>query len=281
MTQSHDSTSPAEPSHESSNAGSKSTGKRSSASKGNDSAAGGRRKGQLRRLSGQDQRCSIHAVNMLTEMYHDLGDTIAMQYGGSALAHTTDTYRKINQWTSHSRDVLESMKRYYANSFADADKQAAINLFLGVDPAAPDFSPHVFPENFPVSTKKTTENGHEQSTKVVRAVPFRPHYQHWLLGRVLSPEPVHGSEPTPRLQDDRSAPVFASARRGVSHASGGLGMPHSQSAGALSMYAGQIGGAAHLTRHVRSASNSSLSSGTFNPHHAGYMVEYPSPFKPA
>ncbi|PWN53902.1 hypothetical protein IE53DRAFT_383532 [Violaceomyces palustris] len=86
------------------------------------------------------------AVNMLTEMYHDLGDTIALQYGGSALAHTTDTYRKINQWTSHSRDVLESMKRYYANSFADADKQAAINLFLGVDPDAPDFSPSIFPE---------------------------------------------------------------------------------------------------------------------------------------
>ncbi|WFD36768.1 phosphatidylinositol-3,5-bisphosphate 5-phosphatase [Malassezia cuniculi] len=71
------------------------------------------------------------AVNMLTEMYHDLGDTIALQYGGSALAHTTDTYRKINQWTSHSRDMAEGLKRYYANSFADADKQAAIDLFLG------------------------------------------------------------------------------------------------------------------------------------------------------
>ena len=71
------------------------------------------------------------AVNMLTEMYHDLGDTIALQYGGSALAHTTDTYRKINQWTSHSRDMAEGLKRYYANSFADADKQASIDLFLG------------------------------------------------------------------------------------------------------------------------------------------------------
>ena len=70
-------------------------------------------------------------INMLTEMYHDLGDTIALQYGGSALAHTTDTYRKINHWTSHSRDMLEGLKRYYANSFADADKQASIDLFLG------------------------------------------------------------------------------------------------------------------------------------------------------
>ncbi|KAL9937823.1 hypothetical protein V8E36_003368 [Tilletia maclaganii] len=72
------------------------------------------------------------AVNMLTEMYHDLGDTVALQYGGSHLVNTMETYRKINQWSSHSRDMLEGLKRYYANSFADADKQAAINLFLGV-----------------------------------------------------------------------------------------------------------------------------------------------------
>lgn len=77
------------------------------------------------------------AVNMLTEMYHDLGDTIAFQYGGSALAHTTDTYRKINHWTSHSRDMLEGIRRYYANSFSDADKQASIDLFLGQKPSDP------------------------------------------------------------------------------------------------------------------------------------------------
>lgn len=75
------------------------------------------------------------AVNMLTEMYHDLGDTIALQYGGSALAHTTDTYRKINHWSSHSRDMLEGIRRYYANSFADAEKQASIDLFLGQAPS--------------------------------------------------------------------------------------------------------------------------------------------------
>lgn len=72
------------------------------------------------------------ATDMLTEMYHDLGDTIALQYGGSHLVNTMETYRKINQWTSHSRDMLEGLKRYYANSFVDADKQAAIDLFLGM-----------------------------------------------------------------------------------------------------------------------------------------------------
>ena len=56
-------------------------------------------------------------VNMLTEMYHDHGDTIALQYGGSHLVNTMETYRKINQWTSHSRDMIESIRRFYSNSF--------------------------------------------------------------------------------------------------------------------------------------------------------------------
>lgn len=248
------------------------------------------------------------AVNMLTEMYHDLGDTIAMQYGGSALAHTTDTYRKINQWTSHSRDVLESMKRYYANSFADADKQAAINLFLGVDPMAPDFSPHVFPENIQVPATKHAKEEGEQATRAVRAVPYRPHYQHWFDPLHLKPR---GSIETRqrRLKEVANADagfwaeyyrpsLFTDLNRhhafkmtavhqyshlhgGVSHASGGLGMPHSRSAGALSMYSTQIGGAADLSRHVRSGSSSSLhSSASFNRMQAEVMVEYPSPFKP-
>ncbi|KAI8147495.1 SacI homology domain-containing protein [Fennellomyces sp. T-0311] len=71
------------------------------------------------------------AVNIFTEMYHDHGDTIALQYGGSHLVNTMETYRKINQWTSHPRDMIETIRRFYANAFSDADKQDAINLFLG------------------------------------------------------------------------------------------------------------------------------------------------------
>nr|CAG8548043.1 11010_t:CDS:10 [Entrophospora candida] len=70
-------------------------------------------------------------VNMLTDMYHDHGDTIAFQYGGSNLVNTIDSYRKINQWTSHSRDLIENLRRFYSNSFQDRDKQDAMNLFLG------------------------------------------------------------------------------------------------------------------------------------------------------
>lgn len=71
------------------------------------------------------------AVNLFTHMYHDHGDTIAMQYGGSQLVNTMETYRRINQWTSHSRDMIESFKRYYNNSFLDGQRQEAYNLFLG------------------------------------------------------------------------------------------------------------------------------------------------------
>ncbi|KAM3162296.1 Polyphosphoinositide phosphatase [Lachancea thermotolerans] len=70
-------------------------------------------------------------VHILTELFHDHGDTIALQYGGSHLVNTMETYRKINQWSSHSRDMIESIKRFYSNSFIDAQRQDAINLFLG------------------------------------------------------------------------------------------------------------------------------------------------------
>lgn len=80
-------------------------------------------------------------VNILTELFHDLGDTIALQYGGSHLVNTMETYRKINQWSSHSRDMVESIKRFYSNSFVDAQRQDAINLFLGNYIWKPDAPP--------------------------------------------------------------------------------------------------------------------------------------------
>lgn len=70
-------------------------------------------------------------INILTEIFHDHGDTIAVQYGGSNLVNTMDSYRRINQWSSHTRDILNSIKRIYSNSFMDLTRQEAINLFLG------------------------------------------------------------------------------------------------------------------------------------------------------
>lgn len=82
-------------------------------------------------IEGTTLEYDTDATNLFTHMYHDHGDTIAVQYGGSQLVNTMATYRKINQWTSNSRDMVESFKRYYNNSFLDGQRQEAYNLFLG------------------------------------------------------------------------------------------------------------------------------------------------------
>ncbi|KAF6750868.1 polyphosphoinositide phosphatase [Ephemerocybe angulata] len=98
------------------------------------------------------------AVNMLTEMYHDHGDTIALQYTGSALVNRVETYRRMPHWNSHSRDIIENIRRFYANSLLDADKQAAINLFLGI-----------------------------QSERTITQPPVRGGYQKWFHDENLKP----------------------------------------------------------------------------------------------
>ncbi|KAL7424872.1 phosphatidylinositol-3,5-bisphosphate 5-phosphatase [Cryptotrichosporon argae] len=116
------------------------------------------------------------AVDVLTEMYHDHGDTLAWQYTGSALVNRVDTYRrtKAAQWSSHSRDLLENIRRFYNNSMLDADKQAAINLFLGVEPAPP------------AAAAKRTQT--------------RPHYRQWFTPAHLDPPTLGALAP--------SAPVY-------------------------------------------------------------------------
>ncbi|RWS18050.1 hypothetical protein B4U79_03976 [Dinothrombium tinctorium] len=72
------------------------------------------------------------SVRLLEELYEIHGDTLALQYGGSQLVHRIKTYRKIAPLTSHSRDIMQTLSRYYSNTFSDWEKQNAINLFLGV-----------------------------------------------------------------------------------------------------------------------------------------------------
>ena len=69
-------------------------------------------------------------VQILLDMYQGMGNTLALQYGGSRLAHTIGTYRE-KTLAHHSRDLLASLKRFYSNSFTDKEKQDSINLFLG------------------------------------------------------------------------------------------------------------------------------------------------------
>ncbi|KAJ5672199.1 Polyphosphoinositide phosphatase [Penicillium longicatenatum] len=135
------------------------------------------------------------AVNLFTNMWHDHGDTIAIQYGGSHLVNTMATYRKINQWSSHSRDMVESFKRYYNNSFLDAQRQEAYNLFLGNY----IFS-HDAPMLWDLSTDYYLHHGNPRLQKK------RPNYISWytpenLEEREIPPTPAQPKEPLSRFDD--------------------------------------------------------------------------------
>ncbi|XP_012265419.2 polyphosphoinositide phosphatase isoform X1 [Athalia rosae] len=71
-------------------------------------------------------------VRLLEELYEDHGDTLALQYGGSQLVHRIKTYRKTAPWTSQGNDIMQTLSRYFSNTFSDQEKQHTINLFLGL-----------------------------------------------------------------------------------------------------------------------------------------------------
>ncbi|GMR53327.1 hypothetical protein PMAYCL1PPCAC_23522, partial [Pristionchus mayeri] len=72
----------------------------------------------------------------ISRVYEDLldehGDTMAWQYAGSQLVHSVKHYKKMAAFQERSRDIIQNLSRYYSNTFSDYDKQAALNLFLGV-----------------------------------------------------------------------------------------------------------------------------------------------------
>lgn len=41
---------------------------------------------------------------------------IALQYTGSALVNRVENYRRMPHWNSHSRDIIENLRRFYTNS---------------------------------------------------------------------------------------------------------------------------------------------------------------------
>uniref|UniRef100_A0A3B5A594 FIG4 phosphoinositide 5-phosphatase n=1 Tax=Stegastes partitus TaxID=144197 RepID=A0A3B5A594_9TELE len=95
-------------------------------------------------------------VRLFEELYEDHGDTLSLQYGGSQLVHRVKTYRKIAPWTQHSKDIMQTLSRYYSNAFSDADRQDAINLFLQVYQPS-ETKPHLWelPTDFYLHQKST------------------------------------------------------------------------------------------------------------------------------
>ncbi|GFQ02134.1 phosphoinositide phosphatase sac4 [Phtheirospermum japonicum] len=68
----------------------------------------------------------------LMGFYERMGDTLAHQYGGSA-AHNKIFSERRGQWKAaiQSQEFFRTLQRYYSNAYVDAEKQSAINIFLG------------------------------------------------------------------------------------------------------------------------------------------------------
>ncbi|KAL3322148.1 hypothetical protein AABB24_039662 [Solanum stoloniferum] len=68
----------------------------------------------------------------LMQIYEEMGDTLALQYGGSA-AHNKIFSEMRGQWkaATRSQEIIRSVQRFYRNAYMDPEKQDAINVFLG------------------------------------------------------------------------------------------------------------------------------------------------------
>ncbi|XP_062210115.1 phosphoinositide phosphatase SAC2-like [Phragmites australis] len=84
-------------------------------------------------------KIELHAplADDLMDFYERMGDTLAIQYGGSA-AHNKIFCEQRGQWkaATQSQEFLRTLQRYYNNAYTDPEKQDAINLLLG------HFQPH-------------------------------------------------------------------------------------------------------------------------------------------
>ncbi|XP_068202078.1 polyphosphoinositide phosphatase isoform X1 [Palaemon carinicauda] len=110
-------------------------------------------------------------VRMLEEMYEDHGDTLALQYGGSQLVHRIKTYRRTAPWTSQGNDIMQTLSRYYSNTFSDTEKQNAINLFLGVY--------HPWDASFPIWELQSDYLLHHSLARGIRPCHLKSTSQWW------------------------------------------------------------------------------------------------------
>ncbi|PSN62040.1 hypothetical protein BS50DRAFT_613134 [Corynespora cassiicola Philippines] len=131
-------------------------------------------------IAGTTVEYDSDCVDIFTHMFHGHGDAIAIQYGGSHL---------INQWQSSSRDMVESFKRYYHNSFLDSQRQEAYNLFLGN---------YIFSQGQPMLWDLQTDYylHHEDP---------RSNYIHWYTPEFLEPRFLPPSTISPREQKEIAA----------------------------------------------------------------------------
>eukprot|EP00913_Durusdinium_trenchii_P021833 g20515.t1 len=72
------------------------------------------------------------AVLVLSELYDVMGDHLALQYAGSVAHKKYQLLGSRPRMWQPSQELLTSIHRHYNNSFTDREKQACLNLFLGL-----------------------------------------------------------------------------------------------------------------------------------------------------
>ncbi|KAJ1698653.1 hypothetical protein LUZ63_007165 [Rhynchospora breviuscula] len=75
----------------------------------------------------------------LMRLYEIMGDTLARQYGGSDAHNKIFSERRGHtKFLIRTHEFFRTIQRHYSNALMDANKQAAINLFLGNFEPEPD-----------------------------------------------------------------------------------------------------------------------------------------------
>ena len=66
-------------------------------------------------------------IQVMTKLFEEMGDVIALQYSGSIAHKSTNSKAKSKQ-----SKIIVATQRHLANLMKDSKKQQAINLFLGI-----------------------------------------------------------------------------------------------------------------------------------------------------
>ncbi|KAM3183565.1 hypothetical protein ACTXT7_010097 [Hymenolepis weldensis] len=116
---------------------------------------------------------------VLRDLFGEHGDMLALQYGGSGVVHNIETYQNPSTSRVNSRDILQTLSRYYSNNFIDFEKQLTTDLFLrvfrpGAGPQGAEWGPDP-------RTIAATSSVRAGLAFLLTSDPAFEAYMHWLL----------------------------------------------------------------------------------------------------
>ncbi|XP_042002395.1 phosphoinositide phosphatase SAC4-like isoform X3 [Salvia splendens] len=133
--------------------------------------------------------------------YERMGDTLAHQYGGSA-AHNKIFSQRRGQWkaATQSQEFFRTLQRYYNNAYMDAEKQNAINVFLGhfqPQPDKPDLWELDSDQHYNVGRNGQSNSDHHERSLFIRS---------WSDGNILRES--HSPSSTSNMNKDMYTSSF-------------------------------------------------------------------------